>query len=634
MKILLLIVLLGSLLPGSYAADPVYAFDRIPVQLLLHANAVKRYEEIRFEVVSLEKARSFRKVAYTILNEKGDKFAHCLEHYDKLQSVESIEGTLFDENGKKIKSLRNGDIQDRSGNNGSNLADDNRLKSHNFYHKIYPYTVEYIIELRFNHTMYYPGWVAVEDENISVESGKASVVLPAGMDFRYKAFNFKNEPVITNEKSQKVYSWEVHHVAAIEAEYAAPYWYEISPVVCMAPIEFSIQGYRGTMANWSDFGKFVYALNAGRDQLPDNIRKQVHELTDQINDPRRKVAVLYDFLQQNSHYISIQLGLGGWQPFDARYVAANRYGDCKALSNYMFSLLKECGLKSFYTLVKAGEGKTFFIADFPSFQFNHVILSVPMGKDTIWLECTNQTLPPGYLSGFTSNRNALLIDESGGILVRTPDYSMNDNLQVRKIKAELTPEGGLGIEAVTTYKARQEDRLHSVIHGYTQEKVSEFLKADIDLPNYDVVSFSYKEEPSALPFITEKLSLTAKDYAQVTGKRLFVCANILSKSHRRLGKDSTRKYDIELGYPYMDIDSVEIAIPKGYIPEAMPKDLRFESRFGVYSASTKVLDDKIIYLRKMEQYSGRFPSAQYNEMVDFYDKIIKADYTKVVLKEE
>ena len=95
------------------------------------------------------------------------------------------------------------------------------------------------------------------------------------------------------------------------------------------------------MNTWEGFGKFISELLKGRDVLPDDIKVKVHQLTDQLKDDKQKVYVLYDFLQKNTRYISIQLGIGGWQPFDAKYVAAKRYGDCKALSNYMVALLKE-----------------------------------------------------------------------------------------------------------------------------------------------------------------------------------------------------------------------------------------------------------------------------------------------------
>lgn len=630
MKRLLIFIIVIAVAIQSRAGDIEYAVNKIPVALLKNAHAVKRYEDKRFEVISVDKARYYQKVAYTILNEKGDKFAHCLENYDKLQSVESIEGRIYDENGKKIKSLKQSDIQDRSSNDDSNLADDNRTKFHSFYHKIYPYTVEYEISMRFNNTMFYPGWVPLDDENVSLENGKVTIELPEGIDFRYKTFNIKTNPVITTQKSSKTYTWELKNIAAIEEEFASPHWYEITPVVCMAPVQFQIQGYKGNMASWQDFGKFVYALKSGRDVLPDNIRQAVHDLTDGEKDEKQKVSILYNFLQKNSRYISIQLGIGGWQPFDAKYVAANRYGDCKALTNYMYSLLKEAGIRSCYTLVKAGDGNNFFMADFPSSQFNHVILSVPMAKDTMWLECTSQTLPPGYLGSFTSDRYVLMVEEDGGTLIRTPKYNIKDNLQTRNIHAQVDAEGKLSTDIQTVYRGRQEDDVHDLINGLAKDKVLEYLKKEIDLPNYDVVSFDYKEHPSALPSITENLKITANDYAQVSGKRLFIVPNILSRSHRKLAIDTSRQFDIDLSYEYTDIDSIEITIPAGYTPEMLSKDNHEESKFGTYSSMIKVSGDKIYYYRNMQQLSGRFPAEDYNEMVDFYNKIYKADRARLV----
>jgi hypothetical protein len=630
MKRIVVFLLLAIIGFKARAGDIDYAVSKIPAALLVNANVVKRYEVIRFEVVNLNKAKYYEKVAYTILNEKGDKYAHCIEGYDKLQAIESIEGRLFDETGKKIKSLKQSDIQDRSGTSDGTLADDNRIKYHNFYHKIYPYTVEYEVELRYNYTMFYPGWVPIEDENISMEYGKATVVLPEGIDFRYKAFNFKSSPLVTNEKASRIYTWELKNFAAIEIEYASPNWHEIVPVVCMAPVQFQIQGYSGNMSTWQDFGKFVYALKSGRDELPDNIKQTVHTLTDGEKDEKAKIRLLYNFLQKNSRYISIQLGIGGWQPFDAKYVAANRYGDCKALTNYMYALLKEAGIKSYYTLIKAGVGEKFFMNDFPSSQFNHAILSVPLTKDTMWLECTSQTLPAGYLSGFTSDRSALMIDESGGALVKTPSYSMMDNLQMRKIKANLNQEGKLSFEVLTLYRARQEDEVHSLINTLSKDKVLEYLKEQIDLPNYDVENFNYKEELSSLPSIVENLKLTANNYAQVSGKRLFVCPNILSKVHHKYTMDKTRTFDIELSYAYTDIDSIEINIPAGYTTESVPKDIQVESKFGSYSSKMTVEGDKIMYYRMVKQYSGRFPAKEYEDLVNYSNNVYKADRNRLV----
>src|SRR5690606_4540730 len=101
------------------------------------------------------------------------------------------------------------------------------------------------------------------------------------------------------------------------------------------------------------------------------------------------------------------------------------YGDCKALSNYMVALLGSVGIKGYYSLIMAGENFTPLQTDFPSSQFNHVVVAVPNGSDTLWLECTSQTQPFGYLGSFTDDRYALMILDDGATLVKTGSYGSN-----------------------------------------------------------------------------------------------------------------------------------------------------------------------------------------------------------------
>lgn len=625
--IVCLMLLLIAFCNTSFGKDGDYAVSKIPSALKEKANVVKRSEILRFEITEDNKAIYYRKVAYTILNENGEKWSYFGEAYDKLSSVGSFEGTLFDAEGNKLKSLKKSDIKDVSGSDESNLADDNRLKWHSFFYKAYPYTVEYEIEVRYKGTMFLRDWLPQERPAMSVEASSFTIIIPASNPLRYKMFNYPGNPLVRDEKSKKIYNWETKNVVAQKQEYAAPRWNTLTTCVIPATENFVLDEYNGSNASWRDFGKFVYDLKKDRDALPDELKQKVHQLTDEVTDRKTKIRKLYEYLQSNTRYISIQLGVGGWQPFDAKYVGAKKYGDCKALTNFMYALLKEAGIYSVYTVINTEKE---ILIDLPSSQFNHVILFVPDGKDTTWLECTSQTASAGYL-GDVGNKYALAVDENGGKLVKTPKYGLSENLQVRNIESKLHEDGTLLVIVNGRYEAEQQDNMHAVINYLSKDKVKEYLHEHFDFGTYDITSFNYKENKNELPSVEEHLDISVSNYATITGKRLFIVPNVMTRNKQRLKEDTARKYDVELNYEYRDIDSVEIELPSGYELESKPQDINLLNKFGKYTSTVKLSGNKLYYYRLMEQYSGRFPAKEYNELVKFYEAIYKADRNKVVL---
>lgn len=629
MRKLIFCMLLQAAAMSLLAAENDYAVSKIDPSLLTGASAVKRYEYVRFEIKDAGTAVYYYKTATTILNENGDEHAQWVQPYDKFNSVRSVNAVLYDATGKKVRELKSADISDLSGTSEISLAEDTRIKMHNFHYKVYPYTVEYEVEIKKHQLLFMPRWMPIEDESFSVEKSVFEVVCPSDYTIRYRAFNYEKQPVISGDK-EKTYHWQVSNLAAIKDEFASPEFQKITPTVLVGPTAFEISGYKGDMSDWKGFGKFVYMLKQNRDNLPDNVKAEVHRLTDNVTDVRSKIEVLYNYMQQNTRYVSIQLGIGSWQPFAADYVAQKKYGDCKALSNYMFALLKEAGIRSVYTLVRAGETRRSLLEDFPAQQFNHVILSVPLQKDTVWLECTSQTLPAGYLSGFTSNRYALMIDEDGGHLVRTPRYNLENNLLARKISATVDETGKLQADIATKYTGIEQDDIFGMINSLTKKEQLEALKKEFDVPTYDITAFDYSTTKASIPAIDEKLTLVADNYAQVSGKRLFLQPNLLSKSSVKLS-DEGRKYDVELLFEYRYKDTVEITIPAGFTPESLPQAVSFSNKFCKYQIDFKVEGTKVIMRRLFERKSGTYPAADYKELVKSYTDIYKADRGKVVL---
>ncbi len=613
----------------AYAAE--YPVSVIPDSLLKKANMVKRMEQTIIEIKGPGKARIYRKYAYTILNEAGERYAAFYDYYDKFRAINSITGTLYDAMGNKLKQVKKKDIEDVSDRDEMNLMTDLRFKYHNFYYKNYPFTIEYEEEVELNGIERLPTWSPLPEPYVSLENSKVIVVTPKEYSLRYKEFNYDRLPVINEAENGKTYLWELKSTMASEGELYSPEWNEISPTVLIAPTDFEIEGYKGKMDSWLHYGQFYNQLNLGRDILPGTTKQKVHELTDGLNSDREKVKVLYGYLQQNTRYISIQLGIGGLQPFDATFVANKKYGDCKALSNFMCAMLKEAGIKANTVLIEGGDDATPVVADFPSDQFNHVIACVPMQKDTVWLECTSQNKQAGFMGSFTGNRNALLIAEDGGYLVSTPHYTSADNLQLRKINATIDADGNLVVKVNTRFTGQQQELPHNLMHVATKEEREKYMNSRINLPTYKVLKIDYYEINGPLPIVDEYLEIESPNYASITGKRLFVIPNLFNKSSTKFSKEGQRKTPIEFRYAFKDVDTINITIPPGYTTESMPKDVSIKNVAGIYNISFKVNDNKIEVIRVNERTQGRYPASGYDELVKLYDEMYKADRARIVL---
>ena len=608
-----------------------YIKGDIPTILTKDADAVCRLDEHEVEVKSPGKIIVRERHIYSILNDNAQNLADYRTNYDKLTNINYVDGTLYNSQGKELKHFKKKDMTDIASDADAFVSDE-RQKVDGFTCNSYPYTVDFEEEDEIAGALYIPHWYPPRNNKTSLEVSRYIITVPSGYKFRYKLINSDIKPVITEKKDKITYTWEIRNLPIIPKEPFAisPELYD--PFMLVGPTDFELQGYNGNMSEWNEYGKFYGSLQKGRDVLPDDLKREVHRLTDNINDPAKKVAILYDYLQKNTHYVLIQFGIGGLQTYEAGYVAKNKYGDCKALSNFMIALLKEAGIIGHPVIIYGDENEPVFFQDFPSHQFNHVICAVPMAKDTMWLECTDQYLPAGYLGDFTANRYGLFIDNNGGTLVHTPAYLIKDNTSIRKINALLDADGNLQIKSETYYKALSQDLVHALSHHLSKEKQLEYLKQNLNLPTYTINAFDYKEDYSGkLPVTKEFLDISVTSYAHVTGKRVFVNPNILGRSDVKFPEEKDRKLDFQFKMEYSETDSIEILIPTGYEPESQPRDNLLETPYGRYVTHIKILADKIIYYRRFDHYRGRFPASAHGEIRTFYNNIFDADHSQIVL---
>jgi hypothetical protein len=441
-----------------------------------------------------------------------------------------------------------------------------------------------------------------------------SISYPDELKPRYKLYKI-DEPGIEKlvDGTTKI-KWRFVNIIPPKFEKYSTDFERSVPNICVSPVEFEFGGYAGKMDTWSDFGNWQAKLNEGRAVLPEQTKQKVKDLTKEARSQEDKVRILYEYLQNKTRYVSIQLGIGGLQPFEAKTVDETGYGDCKALSNYMVALLREANITGYYTTIKAGAGESAVDPFFPSDQANHVIVAVPNASDTLWLECTSQTNPFGWMGKFTDDRYAMMVTEKGGVLVKTPSHPAERNIQSRQAQVFLDASGNAKAKVKTKYQGLQyeNDGLDFIVNKqYDDQK--KWLQNTTQIPSAEV-----------------EVQLILNRYATVSGKRIFLSPNLMNRSTFVPEKLEKRNSNIVLRMPYIDEDEINYHIPEEIYPEFIPEPVILKSRFGEYESSFKIDQGRLIYMRKMKMNKGEFPADSYNELIEFYKNINKADHIKMV----
>lgn len=612
----------------------------LPVTLITNADAVVRYDATNFEIESKDQAVSHHRKVVTVLNEKGeDNHSQLVVGYDKFTKISNIEGAIYDQNGKLLKKLKSSDIKDYGYGSSSDMITDARWKVAEFGKKSYPYpyTIEFSYDTRDKNMMFYPNWTPVDDARTSVEYSEFKIKVPANLQLRYKILNSVPEVQKTTDRDNAtLYTWSMKNLPPNKDEdYSLPGLLSY-PAVLTAPSEFEVQNYSGNFTSWEDLGKFYYTLNKDRDVIPENVSKQLKELVSKASTDQEKVRLIYEWMQAKTRYVSIQLGIGGWQTIDATTVVNKGYGDCKALTNYTISLLKQVGITSYAALIKAGSGQQ-IIPDFPSNQFNHVIACVPLAKDTLWLECTSQVNSFNYLGSFTGNRHALLVTPTGGKLVKTTNYTTTDNSRYRVTKLKLEEQGDATAVVTTTYRGIQQETPAGLITQKNAEEQRKWIVSDLSTAGLDLNQFQLALQKGTLPAVNESLDLFIRQFATKTGSRLFIKANFLMREFDATAGSSTRTSDFFLNpddYNFTDSDSLIVEFPSKLKLETPPAPIKVQSKFGTYETSFSTQNTTAIYHRKVAITGGRFPASDYKEWTDFLKKIRRSDRTQLVLTEK
>jgi transglutaminase-like putative cysteine protease len=603
-----------------------YLFDSIPENLKRGADAVIRSEQALFTIIKPGNAVLKTKKVITLLNENTLNYRYLTVRYDKFSKVNYVRGTIYDEKGEIIKVLGTLDVQDWSAVTGGTFYSDDRMKVLYFPLHKFPYTIEYEYEVEYSSIVNYPFWIFQDSPDESVEKSGIQIVVPSAMKLRYFGEYLKNPVDSVIEKDVRIYTWLEENIAARSRRQYSLEEVPQPPLIYSAPLDFEYGGFKGSMRSWKSLGEWVYSLNKGRDELSPAEKQKVAELVTGAKDEREKVKLIYEYVQATTRYVSIDIGIGGFQPAQATDVAKNGFGDCKGLANYAKALLKAAGINSYYTLVLAGETRQ-LNHDFVANHFNHAILCVPMIKDTIWLDCTSQTLPFNFLGNFTDDRPALLITPEGGKLVRTPAFVKTENVFKRTGTVSMNNFGKSSAKLNDYYSGVNYQKASARFGQASDEEMKRYLNSYLRFSDINSAGVKFTETKAEKPSAVFAYDVNINDFAVITGK-VMTFNPVIEKA------EYVQDFPASIEIPEYNIssDSITYNLPIGYKVEFKPADVRLENEFGKFSYETEVKNNKLIYKRYLEMNKGVFPVEKFEDFRNFINSVARADGELIILK--
>jgi len=607
-----------------------YNSETIPASLKNRANAVIRDQNTIVDMRSPENVLINISKAVTVMNKGGDIYGQLVLFYDKNISIKSVKGEIYDEFGKQTGKFSLSNMKDESAVNDFSLFEDSRVKYYIPQINTYPYTIVYQYEIRNKQNLIIPQWRPVPGFDVAVEKSNYQFVSNPKDEIRIYATNYKAEPEEEINEKQKSLFWKVDNINAIKHEVYSPNQESYFTSIKVAPKNFSYYNFKGNYSDWEGLGKlsYDYLLKDKRALLPETIMQIKDLVKDETND-KAKAKKIYEYFQQKTRYISVQIGIGGFQPIKASEVDRLGYGDCKGLVNYMQALLEVAGIESYYCVVEAGEEKTSLIPSFASMeQGNHIILCLPLNGDITWLECTSQDAPFGYLGSFTDDRWVLACTKDGGKLLKTPKFEALSSIQNRKAELTLSKDGMVDGKVTTQFNGSQFDNHYSLIHKSATEREKQ-LKRIYDINNIEFKGIELAANKD-IPVFHEKLDVNISNYATVNSDKIFLTPNLFNiKRSAPSVRNRTQPLDLKRGY--IDIDSISFSLDESIIPIILPKSLKLDTKFGVYELEVKMQDKKLIYYRKLLMKDGLFTASDYEGYEKFVNDVADNDRLRLAL---
>lgn len=391
---------------------------------------------------------------------------------------------------------------------------------------------------------------------------------------------------------------------------------------------------------WKDIGTWYAGLARGRAAATPRLVHTVDSLVAQAHSLDDSIRAVHRWVTQDIRYVSIALGIGGYQPRLPDTVMATGFGDCKDKATLFVAAMGVLHLKAYPVLLSSTGGVE---RDLPSLdQFDHAIAAVERPGGRVYTDLTTGIVPFGELPLQEQGEFGLLVHPDGAVEeVTFPRAPIEANRQESWLTGTIGTDGlfnGRYVEAATGFEAVGLRDDFSTPYDSTQR--ADFSRAlatklFTGARGDSLVLFNGKDlsaEPRiSLAILGGKAVLRSGDTHILPG--LLGSMASLGDLATRIEGEGVRRFPIDAsdvaGLSVMD-RTIELHLPPGVTPH-LPSGVTADGPFGSYRSEYSFRDGVFTMHRVITGKRGILPASRIGELTAWLRAVAKDDVGFIAL---
>lgn len=205
---------------------------------------------------------------------------------------------------------------------------------------------------------------------------RARLLLPGDRDYMWSKGEGLPRPEVRKHGRHVEYTFVARDVAPIHNDGDAPRWYAPFPRLDIAP-----------RRTWADVAAWARALYPEPKALPAELESRLAQWRALPTRDERIMAAL-QAVQEDVRYFGQEIGESTHRPAEPGETWRRRYGDCKDKARLLATLLGRMGIPARPALVSAERGRAIRQMPAAATAFDHVIVQVFDGAESLWLDAT------------------------------------------------------------------------------------------------------------------------------------------------------------------------------------------------------------------------------------------------------